>query len=93
MNGLGTCKHIEAALIKLRKGRIRKFKQAAKTGSPRVEIHLDPQREQVRISWPQDPPPAVRKLLEPFFSADGSLLDYEAATSHNVTVRVPTAGA
>lgn len=76
VNGLGTCKHIEAVLQKLRKGRVRKFLNAIQTGSTRVEIYLDRIKDQIRIAWPQSAsaPPALQKLLGPFFSSDGSLL-------------------
>jgi superfamily II DNA or RNA helicase len=76
VNGLGTCKHIEAVLLKLRKGKLRKFMQAVQTGSPRVEIFLDRIDDRIRIHWPLslDRKEAAGKLLEPFFASDGTLL-------------------
>ena len=41
-NRLGTCKHIEHVLFRLRKKGVRAFKQAAREGSPYVEIFLNP---------------------------------------------------
>ena len=78
INGLGTCKHIEAVLLKLRKMGIRKFQQAASAGSSRIEIYLRQQdeQEQVAIQWPAQlaAKAAARRLLAPFFANDGSLL-------------------
>lgn len=74
-NGLGTCKHIEAVLAKLRKGRKSRFKQAAEAGSPRVEIYLSRQgKPEVKIAWPSQSLPNARKLLDPFFSNSNTLL-------------------
>ena len=41
IDGLGTCKHVEAVLLKLQKGRKRLFQRAAIQGSPYIEIFLD----------------------------------------------------
>ena len=78
VNGLGTCKHIESVLLKLRKGRILKFKQAAKQGSERIEIYLDRQSkpEKVCVQWPDKltTKSASYRLINPFFFNDNSLL-------------------
>ncbi len=76
VNRLGTCKHIEAVLHKLTKGKKRLFCVAAEEGSPLVEIFLDRCDEQIKIRWPQRnrPHSRLRNLLEPFFSTDGTLL-------------------
>lgn len=52
INGLGTCKHIEATLHRLRHRRKRAFQMAAGKGSPFIEIFLDRRDHQVRIRWP-----------------------------------------
>ncbi len=51
INGLGTCKHIEAILIRLQHRRKRAFVIAATKGSPYIEIFLDRRDAQVRIRW------------------------------------------
>jgi hypothetical protein len=66
VNGLGTCKHIEATLQRLQQGRKRLFQKAAGTGSPDIEIFLDRRSNQAlaRNSGPArgtNPyPPALR---------------------------------
>ena len=76
INGLGTCKHIEAVLLKLRKGKINKFREAGTQGSPRCEIYLDRPHNQVVLALPRtiNRRSAAYKLLTPFFSAEGRLL-------------------
>ncbi len=76
MNRLGTCKHVEAVLYKIQKGKKRRFQAAAIVGSPQIEIYLDRCDEKIKISWPQGSRPRskLRDLLDPFFSADGTLL-------------------
>jgi superfamily II DNA or RNA helicase len=78
VNGLGTCKHIEAVLAQLQRGPKRAYKAAAETGSPYVEIFLE-RRERpprVRVLWPAGLPgrSALRTRLTPLFSTDGTLL-------------------
>ncbi len=81
VNRLGTCKHVEAVLHKVAKGRKRLFQAAATDGSPHVEIFIDRRDEKIKILWPQRSRPRsrLRDLLEPFFSADGSLLNEPTA--------------
>ncbi len=76
VNGLGICKHIEAVLLWVRKGRIRKYKRAAVEGSPRVEIYLDQRDRRISIAWPgvNFYDASIGRILEPFFSNDGGLL-------------------
>ncbi len=76
INRLGTCKHVEAVLLKIEKGKKRRFQIAATMGSPRVEIFLDRRDEKIKIHWPTNSRPRskLRDLLEPFFSSDGTLL-------------------
>lgn len=74
-NGLGTCKHVEAVLARLRKGRVRLFKQASSQGSPRVEVFLSRgEKPHVCIAWPARSVAGARKIVEPFFSSAGALL-------------------
>ena len=75
VNGLGTCKHIEAVLAQLRKGRAKLFDRQARLGSPRVEIFLHRQgKERVRVRLPVQPSGAAQWLLSRFFAGDGELL-------------------
>lgn len=76
VNRLGTCKHIEAVLHKAAKGKKRRFQLAAQAGSTQIEIFLDRRDENVHIQWPQSgrARSKIRDLLEPFFSADGTLI-------------------
>jgi hypothetical protein len=75
INGLGTCKHIEATLNRLQHRRKRAFAGAATKGSPYIEIFLDRRDAQVRIRWPDgsNRRSRTRELLTPFFSDDNIL--------------------
>jgi hypothetical protein len=78
VNGLGTCKHVEGVLARLRQRGARAFTAAQRLGSPRVELFLPRTGDPVpRLLWPTDPAPAsaVRAALAPFLAADGSLAD------------------
>ena len=78
VNGLGTCKHIEGVLAKLRQCGVRAFTAAQRAGSPRVELFLPRAGDPVpRLLWPADPATvdAARAALAPFVAADGSLAD------------------
>jgi len=71
-NGLGTCKHIEKVKLQLvKKGKL-KFKNAQMTGSERVEVYVQPDSNIIRIILPKGV--IANKLLQGFFSADGSLI-------------------
>ena len=52
INGLGTCKHIEATLNRLQYRRKHAFSDAAIKSSPYIEIFLDRRDHQIRIGWP-----------------------------------------
>ena len=75
VNGLGTCKHIEAVLHRLQHRRKRLFRDTATNGSPYIEIYLDRRVHQIRISWPKSSRSRsrVRDLLGPYFSSDNAL--------------------
>jgi len=77
VNQLGTCKHIEAVLHKLSKQGKRRFNVAANKNSPLVEIFLNQRDDRIHIQWPQQSRSGtkIRKLLDPFFSADNTLLN------------------
>ena len=70
INGLGTCKHIEGVLHRLKKGGRRAFAAAAKAGPGRVEI-FSPGWDEASVSarWPAEPPPPgtaerIRRLAD-----------------------------
>jgi hypothetical protein len=71
VNGLGTCKHIEAVLSRVRK------KRAARQPNPRAEIFLRRrgERPEVRVEWPAGASArsALRARLASFFAAEGGL--------------------
>ena len=75
INGLGTCKHIEAVTNRLEYRRKRLFREAAIKGSPNIEIFLDRRDHQLRISWPKGSRDRskARDLLAPFFSSANAL--------------------
>jgi len=75
VNGLGTCKHIEATLNRLQHRRKRAFQKAAGKGSPYTEIFLDRRDHQIRIRWPQGSQrrSRARDLLVPFFTEGNTL--------------------
>jgi hypothetical protein len=75
VNGLGTCKHIEATLHRLQHRRKRAFHKAAAAGSPGIEIFLDRRDQKIRIRWPMGSRDRsrARDLLSPFFT-DANIL-------------------
>jgi len=76
INGLGTCKHIEAVLHRLQYRRKRRFRDAATQGSPYIDIFLDRRDHQIRVSWPKGSREhsKARDLLVPFFSSAKTLV-------------------
>ncbi len=72
INGLGTCKHIEATLNRLQYRRKQAFKDAAIKRSPYIEIFLDRRDHQTRIGWPKGVQrrSKARDILSPFFRDD-----------------------
>ncbi len=76
VNGLGTCKHVEAALLRLT-GDGSGSASAAGEARPRVEIFLDRAAAPPRVRLLRPPARPSRKvddLLAPFFDAGGTLL-------------------
>jgi len=49
INGLGTCKHIEAVLLHLESRYKRLFQAAARNGTPRLDLVPDPAHDSVRL--------------------------------------------
>jgi len=78
VNALGTCKHIEGALAALSRGKVRAFRAAAATGSPRAEIFLDRRGEATpAVTWPSNADKAafarIRNWLRPWLQDNGAL--------------------
>ena len=49
INGLGTCKHVEAVLLQLEARHKRLFKSAASAASPRIDLVVDPSALTLRV--------------------------------------------
>lgn len=88
VNGLGTCKHVEAVLEDLKTDG--GFERSAREGTRRVEIFLDNTvaEPQVRVRWPPRAHPELRDLIDSFFSTDGALLADPAAAIPALARRV-----
>ncbi len=76
VNRLGTCKHIEATLHRLRKEDKGELADWTARGPRRVEVYLDRRDGRLRIAWPKGSRgrSQAREMLSPFFSADDTLL-------------------
>jgi len=70
INGLGTCKHIEAVLLHLQARFRRLFHSAASNGAGRLDVVLDPAHETLRLNKNGGPIP---ETLRRWFGADGRL--------------------
>jgi superfamily II DNA or RNA helicase len=81
VNGLGTCKHVEGVLARLRERGERAFAAAQRRGSPRVELYLTCEALP-HLRWPANPTTVAEAcaLLAPFLAADGSLADTSPET-------------
>ena len=74
INGLGTCKHVEATLHYLEVRHGRRFDDAQKSDSPMIDIVPDPAADTLRIERaPTDLPARLRRL----FDRDGRLRNKE----------------
>lgn len=76
INTLGTCKHIEGVLHFLKKKGERAFARAAKMGSQRIEIFVDPICSQVCFHFPKERENVrdAEILIAPYLSASKTLL-------------------
>jgi superfamily II DNA or RNA helicase len=95
VNGLGTCKHIEGVLAKLRQRGVRAFAQALRQGSARIELFLPRAEEAVPcLLWPKDRAAvaAAEAALAPFLAADGGLRDTSPDAIEAITVALAGAG-
>src|ERR1051325_3097723 len=71
INGLGTCKHVEAVLNQLEARFRRFFQSAGQTGSPRFDVVPDTAGDTLRLSGNGA---KVPRALQEWFGADGRLL-------------------
>ncbi len=72
VNTLGTCKHIEALLLQLRRNRKALETAAYKRTRASLSLHYGNTIE-VRLHLPASPLPALRSLAEEYFDPDGQL--------------------
>jgi superfamily II DNA or RNA helicase len=70
INGLGTCKHVEAVLLYLQARFKRLFHAAAQNGATRLDLVPDPGNNSVRLLKNGEPLPAA---LKPWFDNQGLL--------------------
>jgi hypothetical protein len=72
INGLGTCKHVEAVLLYLQARYARAFRSASQKGSTRLDVLPDPLHDTLRLVNGHGPlPPALRE----WFNDDGQLIE------------------
>jgi hypothetical protein len=80
VNGLGTCKHVEAVLARLWQKGPRAFTAAVESGPSCAEVYLlRTGMPEVRLLMPSRAPRAARTFFGPFFGADGRLLGAPAS--------------
>jgi len=73
VNGLGTCKHIEAVLAHIRRNHPQTIKNDP--ASPRIEIFLSRLgTPEIRVAWPKIVPIAARRQIAGFFADSGALI-------------------
>jgi hypothetical protein len=70
INGLGTCKHVEAVLLHLGARFKRLFQAAAKNGTPRLDLVPDPASDSVRLL---SGGAAIPRALKVWFNGNGTL--------------------
>jgi hypothetical protein len=70
INGLGTCKHVEAVLFHLQTRFRRLFEAARKSGSTRIEVVVDPAADTLRVQHGGDRLP---RALQKWFDAEGRI--------------------
>jgi len=71
INGLGTCKHVEAVLLHL-EGRFRRlFRAAIQNGSPRIDVLPDPVQDCLRVG--PEGLEALPRQVRAWFDAEGRL--------------------
>jgi hypothetical protein len=90
INGLGTCKHIEAVLLHTQARFKRLFNTATQNGSPRLDVVPDPERGSLRLMRHGRKIPAA---LQEWFDTEGKLvgdgLEESLAAVREVSASVP----
>ncbi len=76
INGLGTCKHVEAVLLHLQARFRRLFQAAAGNGTPRLDVVPEPANDSLRLLKGDGPVP---RTLRAWFDAEGRLRTGAAA--------------
>src|ERR1035437_7120289 len=80
VNGLGTCKHIEAVFVRLRKQGAKAFAAATAAGTSLAEAYLARQgAPEVHVLLPAQVAITAPSFFSPFFGADGRLLGEPSA--------------
>ena len=72
INGLGTCKHVEAVLLWLQARHARLFAEATRDGSTRLDVLPDALHDTLRLVNGHGPLPAA---LREWFGSDGRLIE------------------
>jgi len=72
INGLGTCKHVEAVLLQLEARFRRLFREAQQNGASRLDVVPDPASGSIRLLHYDR---GVPRALKAWFGADGALRD------------------
>jgi len=70
INGLGTCKHVEAVLLHLEARFKRLFRAAEKDGTPRLDVVPEPGSDSIRLLGGDG---ALPRALKQWFDAEGAL--------------------
>jgi len=83
INGLGTCKHVEAILLQLARRHRAEFKAALRVGSPRVDIVVDSAARRLRVE--RNVAKLPHKLLGRF---DGEGLQMDGLDPAQVVVEI-----
>ena len=80
VNGLGTCKHVEATLARLRRRGCKAYEAAGQSGPSCAEVYLTRKGSpEVRLLMPAKASAGVRNFFAPFFGSSGALLADSAA--------------
>src|SRR5213596_3175410 len=78
INGLGTCKHVEAVLLYLEARFPRPFRTARQNGSPRIEVVVDPAADSLRVLNGHGRLP---RTVQKWFDAEGRLANGSPETA------------
>lgn len=85
INGLGTCKHVEAVLLYLGARHKKLFQTAQRQGSSRLDVLPDPAKGSLKLAGLRGSVPAP---LKPWFAQDGSHRNGAAEETLNALQRI-----